>query len=302
MSANMSLTGQATSNPGFQLVINALADYTKLTGIDLTNNPFAERIKHLNSPEAVLELLREREKAFKEYRDVNRGLISHLGPAVKVFHAFSRILGDSASLVSITSATALVIHLMWPRQVPVSPAKVIFTSIDVLLTVCLSNVLFHRVPCDIRLRQAAIGVSSSYDALLELFECLGSFLKRLEIYLTIPPTTTMTDVIVQIMVEVLLVLALATKQVKQGRFSKSTIIYTMSMSQCATEKFAKKLLGDNEVEAVLQRLNRLTQDEAKMTVAQTLGVVHGLVGNMKVVMEGAESLHNCSHFSEDSIR
>jgi hypothetical protein len=24
-----------------------------------------------------------------------------------------------------------------------------------------------------------------------------------------------------------------------------------------------------------------------MTVAQTLGVVHGLVGNMKVVMEGA---------------
>jgi hypothetical protein len=47
------------------------------------------------------------------------------------------------------------------------------------------------------------------------------------------------------------------------------------------------LLGDGEVEAVLQRLDRLTQDEARMTVAQTLGVVHGLMSNMRVVMDGA---------------
>ena len=58
------------------------------------------------------------------------------------------------------------------------------------------------------------------------------------------------------------------------------------------EKFAKKLLGESEVEAVLQKLDRLTQDEARMTVAQTLGVVHGLVGNVKVVMEGAQRLHD----------
>jgi hypothetical protein len=59
------------------------------------------------------------------------------------------------------------------------------------------------------------------------------------------------------------------------------------MAQCATEKFAKKLLGEGEIETILQRLDRLTQDEARMTVAQTLCVVHGLVSNMKVVMEGA---------------
>jgi hypothetical protein len=166
----------------------------------------------------------------------------------------------------------------------------------------VSNVLFDRVPCDVRLCQAANGVSSSYDALLELFECLGSFLKRLEIYVNIPPTTTMTDAIVQIMLEVLLVLALATKQIKQGRFSKRANIYTSSVTQFATEKFAKKLLGDSEVEAVLQRLNRLTQEEARMTVAQTLGVVHGLVGNMKVVMEGTGCLRKYPDFSEDLFR
>jgi hypothetical protein len=117
--------------------------------------------------------------------------------------------------------------------------------------------------------------------------CLADFLKRLEIYTTIPPTPLMTDIIVKIMAELLSVLALATKQINQGRFSKCPLTYLLPMVQCATEKSAKKLLGDSEIEAVLQKLDRLTQDEARMTVAQTLGVVHGLVGSMKVVMEGA---------------
>ena len=56
----------------------------------------------------------------------------------------------------------------------------------------------------------------------------------------------------------------------------------------AAEKFAKKLLGDSEIETTVERLDRLTQDEARMTVTQTLSVVHGLVGNVKVIMEGAQ--------------
>jgi hypothetical protein len=58
----------------------------------------------------------------------------------------------------------------------------------------------------------------------------------------------------------------------------------------SAEKFAKKLLGETEVEAVLRRLDRLTQEEARMTGAQTLEVVHGLVNNMKVVMNGTQRL------------
>ena len=142
--------------------------------------------------------------------------------------------------------------------------------------------------------QAASGVTSSYDALLELFECLGNFLKRLEIYTTIPPTQIMINIIIKIMIELLLVLALATQQIKQGRFSKCPVTYSFPASQSTTEKFAKKLLGESEIEAIVQRLDRLTQDEARMTVAQTLSVVHGLVGNVKVVMEGAECLVGCS--------
>ena len=59
-------------------------------------------------------------------------------------------------------------------------------------------------------------------------------------------------------------------------------------SQNASENSAKVLLkSGGDVEAVLQRLDRLTQDEARMTVTQTLEVVYGLVNNVKSVMDSA---------------
>jgi hypothetical protein len=60
-----------------------------------------------------------------------------------------------------------------------------------------------------------------------------------------------------------------------------------TLVQLATEKFAKKLLGDNHVQAVLSRIDRLTQEESRATAVQTLEIIHGLVNNMTVVMEGA---------------
>ena len=63
------------------------------------------------------------------------------------------------------------------------------------------------------------------------------------------------------------------------------------MAHYAIEKFAKKLLKESEVEVVLQKLDRLTQDEARMAVTQTLGIVHGLVGNVRIVMEGTWRIH-----------
>ena len=99
------------------------------------------------------------------------------------------------------------------------------------------------------------------------------------------------NIVVRIMVELLSVLALATKQISQGRFSNRAVTYTFfAVSMCYGEVHEEAVGG--EIEAVLWRLDRLIKDEAQMTVAQTLGasVVRGLVCNMKVVIEGAE--HN----------
>jgi hypothetical protein len=58
------------------------------------------------------------------------------------------------------------------------------------------------------------------------------------------------------------------------------------LSQTPSEKFAKVLFkAGGDIEAVLHRLDRLTEDEARMTVTQTLQVVYGLVNNVKLVMD-----------------
>jgi len=54
-----------------------------------------------------------------------------------------------------------------------------------------------------------------------------------------------------------------------------------------------KLLGEKDVEAVLQRLDRLTLDEARATAAQSLEAVYGLVQDMRVLI-GGEHLLWCS--------
>jgi len=45
---------------------------------------------------------------------------------------------------------------------------------------------------------------------------MENFFKRLEPYTEVPLTAAMTDIIVKIMVEVLNILAVATKEIKQG--------------------------------------------------------------------------------------
>ena len=53
-------------------------------------------------------------------------------------------------------------------------------------------------------------------------------------------------------------------------------------------------MGENDIEAVLQRLDRLTMEESRMTATQTMEVVYGLFNNMKVVMDGTETLLDIS--------
>ena len=107
---------------------------------------------------------------------------------------------------------------------PFQPAQAIFAGVDILITVCILR-LYPPIYILIRLPQAADGISSSYDALVDLFECIGNFLKRLRIYTDVPMSPSMTDIIVKIMVELLSVFALATKQIKQGRFSEWIVIF-----------------------------------------------------------------------------
>jgi len=98
----MPSSANISTSPSSQLITDALGEYAKRTGIQLSKDPFAEKIQLFKSPDDILRHLQERERAFKEYRDRNRTLISCLTPAVNVIHAFSATLGEVVSLVSRT--------------------------------------------------------------------------------------------------------------------------------------------------------------------------------------------------------
>jgi hypothetical protein len=83
---------------------------------------------------------------------------------------------------------------------------------------------------DIQVRQAAKDVIASEDALTDLLESIEHFLKRLDIYTKIPSTVAMDEIIVKIIVELLLTLSLATKELKQGRSSESVLVHVVHYS------------------------------------------------------------------------
>ena len=71
--------------------------------------------------------------------------------------------------------------------------------------------------------QAAKDVEAGQDALIDLFELMENFFERLESHTAVTPTDAMTDIIVKIMVEVLNIFAIATKEITQGRASASPL-------------------------------------------------------------------------------
>ncbi|KAH8984821.1 hypothetical protein EDB92DRAFT_1461388 [Lactarius akahatsu] len=163
----------------FQSIFHAsLKAYEKQTKKDLLSHPLAARLQSCNSSAAILAVLQDQVQEFEQSRSVDERLTKWLDPTVNVLYAFSATLGEGIGLVF-------------------SPAKVIFAGAGVLLL-------------------AAKDVRGCQEALVDVFERVENFFKRLETYTEVPPTTAMTDILVKIMVEVLHILAISTKEIKLG--------------------------------------------------------------------------------------
>jgi hypothetical protein len=101
--------------------------------------------------------------------------------------------------------------------------KAIHTGLGILLSVCAFLSSWSAHLRDIQAYQAVKGVLDDYDTLADLLESVERFLNRLDIYTKIPPTVSMTEIIIKILVELLSILALATKQLQQGKLSESVL-------------------------------------------------------------------------------
>jgi hypothetical protein len=109
----------------------------------------------------------------------------------------------------------------------------------------------------------------------------------------VPMTEAMKDIMVKIMVEVLEIFAIMTKEIKQGRTSESIPDDTFPVSDRDPErhlkKFFKKLIGRKGIEDALSKLDRLTQEEVNMATVQILKVTHHIDGGVNQLIEGAFS-------------
>lgn len=146
---------------------------------------------------------------------------------------------------------------------------------------------------DIQVYQAYQGVIDSYlDVLINLIESIEHILNRLDIYTKITYTVAMDETIGKVLAELLSTITLATKRIEQpeGKLSRSIFGYVLYyLVQYNSENLVKKLFGENNIEAVVQRLDRIIQDLPRVTAVQTLEVIYGRVQNM-TVMDG-ERIH-----------
>ncbi|KAH8977717.1 hypothetical protein EDB92DRAFT_708792 [Lactarius akahatsu] len=240
MSQNPSTaTSTATSYTSFDTIFAAaLEAYKNQTKKDITSHPLATQLRSCDSPSAILSILRAQVQVFDQSQIADERLTKWLDPTVNVLYAFSAILGEGVVLV---------------KTFP--PAKAIFAGIGVLL-------------------QAVKDVRASQNALVDLFDRLEYFFIRLEKYIDVRPTTAMTDIIVKIMIEVISILGIVTKEIRQGR----------------TMRYLKKLIGRKDVEDALQRLDKLTQEEARMAGVETLAITRGIDERMRSVDNKVDSV------------
>jgi len=69
-----------------------------------------------------------------------------------------------------------------------------------------------------------MAVRAVQSPITDLFESFKRFFIGLEIYVKLPPMEEMTEIIVDVMVHVLHILALLTKEIKQGNISELILL------------------------------------------------------------------------------
>jgi hypothetical protein len=131
-------------------------------------------------------------------------------------------------------------------------------------------------------------VGANNDTLVNIFARIESFFERLETYTEVPPTVAMKELIVRIMVQVLEVLAVATKWIKQSSSSELVIADIWQLTKSDSEKFVKRLVGRTDIEDAMKKLDTLTQEEALMASAEALKVVRSVDNKMDTVIDGVQ--------------
>jgi hypothetical protein len=209
----------ATSSSNFQQIFNnALKAYQRRTKKDLLAHPLAAQLQACDSPTGILPVLQKQVQELNRSQSTEDRLTKWLGPTVNVLSALSDALGEGVGLVCSRAQTCGIVSYVHLTGL-LSRESDLFRSRCPPFRLCPSQCL-RAGHFDANILQAAKDVRASQDALVDVFERIDTFFRRLEIYTSVPLNEEMMDTITTIMVEFLCILAIATEDVKQGRISK----------------------------------------------------------------------------------
>ncbi len=108
---------------------------------------------------------------------------------------------------------------------------------------CVSVLILHLVHRNNDVSQAAKDVGAGQDALFEVFERIEAFFQRLELYTETAFNQEMMDITTKIMVEVLNILGIATKEIRQGWASKLLLSKYVAVDRTFLRKISKETNG-----------------------------------------------------------
>jgi hypothetical protein len=214
------------SEPFATLWGDAFDVYEHRTGIDLRDksSDIALRLHNCDSEASVLDALQRTAAAFGSYREGGpkwSQFRQKLKPVITAVTVFIEAAAEGA-------ASAVCYH----------PQQDCNDLIQCICVVCArgqscfcrrwgsvegASAIFAGPNClDLNDLQATQGVSEKFDALVDLLESLGLFLRQLKIRSDVPFGNESKIVVVEILVEVLKALSLATQMMKQNRISRTT--------------------------------------------------------------------------------
>jgi len=101
----------------------------------------------------------------------------------------------------------------------------------------------------------------------------------------------MIHAIVKVMVEVLCILAIVTKAIKENYASELILARNISIwLSLLLEGYLKKLMGRADIEDALLRLENVVVEETRMAAAEALKGIHVLQGIVEDRMRGVEGM------------
>ncbi|KAI0263652.1 hypothetical protein BC834DRAFT_305980 [Gloeopeniophorella convolvens] len=132
---------------------------------------------------------------------------------------------------------------------------------------------YTRLGCDLGsigiILRAMKKVGADYDGIIDIYNSIARFLERLRVYISVS-TPHLWEVLVKTIAELLSISSTITKWVQQGLL----------------KTFRKAFMGSTEITDALKRLDKLTNEELSMAVAEILRVIRNVSRDVSTVKGG----------------